>query len=145
MAETKTTSTRGRKPKEVVEDINIKETKKEEVSISDLMAKLEEQAKQMAELQNKVNATTKEKSTLETLVKTLKSNDNKEGTRNLPKKVKLVSLIPNKYNLTTEDGGHGKVFTFEGIDVELTGLFVGIDSIGLSNLIFSFFSVVPSA
>lgn len=115
MAETKTTSTRGRKSKEVVKDINIKETKNEEVSISDLMAKLEEQAKQMAELQNKVNATTKEKSTLETLVKTLKSNDNKEGTRNLPKKVKLVSLIPNKYNLTTEDGGHGKIFTFEGI------------------------------
>lgn len=115
MAETKTTSTRGRKPKEVTEDINVKETKNEKISISDLMAKFEEQAKQMAELQNKVDATTKEKSTLETLVETLKSNDNKKEIKNLPKKVKLVSLIPNKYNLTTEDGGHGKIFTFEGI------------------------------
>lgn len=115
MVETKTTSTRGRKPKEIVEGINIKETKKDEISILDLMAKLEKQAKQMAELQNKVDSTTKEKSILETLVKTLKSNEDKKETKNLPKKVKLVSLIPNKYNLTTEDGGHGKSFTFEGI------------------------------
>ena len=116
MADTKTTSTRGRKPKETVEDKEIKETNNKETSIEDLMTQLQKQAKQMAELQDKVEATSKEKSALETLVDTLKTNNNTDKAgKILPKKVKIVSLIPNRYNLSTEEGGHGKIFSFEDI------------------------------
>lgn len=109
--ETKTTSTRGRKPKPKVEETVI-----EQNDMGQMMAKMQEQIlalqKQLAESTEKVEKTDKEKSDLQQLVEALKSNENTE-TKNLPKKVKVISLVPNIYNLTTQENGKGKAFTFK--------------------------------
>lgn len=109
--EIKTTSTRGRKPKPKVE-----ETVVEQSDMAQMMAKMQEQIlalqKQLAESTEKVEKTDKEKSDLQQLVEALKSNENTE-TKNLPKKVKVISLVPNIYNLTTQENGKGKAFTFK--------------------------------
>lgn len=112
MAETKTTtSTRGRKPKAETVDINkeleTKETKvestvsqdefnkvqKEKDDLATMLAQLQAQ---MIQLQSQVGGTQK------------KVNDN------LPNKVKVVNLLSQTLNLSTEPMGGGKVFTFEG-------------------------------
>ena len=109
--ETKTTSTRGRKPKPKVEETVI-----EQNDMTQMMAKMQEQIlalqKQLAESTEKVEKTDKEKSDLQQVVEALKSNENTE-TKNLPKKVKVISLVPNIYNLTTQENGKGKAFTFK--------------------------------
>lgn len=109
--ETKTTLTRGRKPKPKVEETVI-----EQNDMAQMMAKMQEQIlalqKQLAESTEKVEKTDKEKSDLQQLVEALKSNENTE-TKNLPKKVKVISLVPNIYNLTTQENGKGKAFTFK--------------------------------
>ena len=109
--EIKTTSTRGRKPKPKVEETVI-----EQNDMTQMMAKMQEQIlalqKQLAESTEKVEKTDKEKSDLQQLVEALKSNENTE-TKNLPKKVKVISLVPNIYNLTTQENGKGKAFTFK--------------------------------
>lgn len=109
--ETKTTSTRGRKPKPKVEETII-----EQNDMAQMMAKMQEQIlalqKQLAESTEKVEKTDKEKSDLQQLVEALKYNENTE-TKNLPKKVKVISLVPNIYNLTTQENGKGKAFTFK--------------------------------
>ena len=109
--ETKTTSTRGRKPKPKVEETVI-----EQNDMAKMMAQMQEQIlalqKQLAESTEKVEKTDKEKSDLQQLVEALKSNENTE-TKNLPKKVKVISLVPNIYNLTTQEDGKGKAFTFK--------------------------------
>lgn len=109
--ETKTASARGRKPKPKVEETVI-----EQNDMAQMMAKMQEQIlalqKQLAESTEKVEKTDKEKSDLQQLVEALKSNENTE-TKNLPKKVKVISLVPNIYNLTTQENGKGKAFTFK--------------------------------
>ena len=109
--ETKTTSTRGRKPKPKVEETVI-----EQNDMAKMMAQMQEQIlalqKQLAESTEKVEKTDKEKSDLQQLVEALKYNENTE-TKNLPKKVKVISLVPNIYNLTTQEDGKGKAFTFK--------------------------------
>ena len=109
--ETKTTSTRGRKPKSKVE-----ETVVEQNDMAQMIAKMQEQIlelqKQLEKKKKKVEKTDKEKSDLQQLVEALKSNENTE-TKNLPKKVKVISLVPNIYNLTTQENGKGKAFTFK--------------------------------
>lgn len=110
--ETKTTSTRGRKPKPKVEETVA--TKQNDMA--QMMAQMQEQIlalqKQLHESTKKVEKTDKEKSDLQQLVEALKSNENTE-TKNLPKKVKVISLVPHIYNLTTQENGKGKTFTFE--------------------------------
>ena len=109
--ETKTTSTRGRKPKPKVEETVI-----EKNDMAQMMAQMQEQIlalkKQLAESTEKAEKTDKEKSDLQQLVEALKSNENTE-IKNLPKKVKVISLVPNIYNLTTQEDGGGKAFTFK--------------------------------
>lgn len=111
MAETKT-NTRGRKPK-VVENIDIQNS-----NVADMMDMVSQMQQQILELQKQleksnkeVEKTDKENLELSKLVEILKSN--KTESSSLPTKVKVISLLPNKYNLTTQDGGHGKAFTFE--------------------------------
>lgn len=106
-------TTRGRKPKTQV-DNNINEN----ISVNDMMAQMmkmkeemENLQKQLLEANKQVSNSDKEKSDLQQLVEALQSNQSKENQ--LPKKVKVMSLIPNKYNLTTEAFGSGKQFTFE--------------------------------
>lgn len=115
MAETKTTtSTRGRKPKAETVDINKELETKEEVKVKntnvvsqdefnkvqkekdDLATMLAQLQAQMIQLQSQVGGTQK------------KVNDN------LPNKVKVVNLLSQTLNLSTEPMGGGKVFTFEG-------------------------------
>ena len=112
MAETKTTtSTRGRKPKtetvDIDKELETKETKvestvsqdefnkvqKEKDDLATMLAQLQAQ---MIQLQSQVGGTQK------------KVNDN------LPNKVKVVNLLSQTLNLSTEPMGGGKVFTFEG-------------------------------
>jgi hypothetical protein len=115
MAETKTTtSTRGRKPKTETVDIDKKLEIKEEVKVEntsvisqdefnkvqkekdDLATMLAQLQAQMIQLQSQVSGTQK------------KVNDNR------PNKVKVVNLLSQTLNLSTEPMGGGKVFTFEG-------------------------------
>ena len=115
MAETKTTtSTRGRKPKTETVDIDKELEIKEEVKVEntnvisqdefnkvqkekdDLATMLAQLQAQMIQLQSQVGRTQK------------KVNDN------LPNKVKVVNLLSQTLNLSTEPMGGGKVFTFEG-------------------------------
>ena len=115
MAETKTTtSTRGRKPKAETFDIDKELETKEEVKVEntnvvsqdefnkvqkekdDLATMLAQLQAQMIQLQSQVGGTQK------------KVNDN------LPNKVKVVNLLSQTLNLSTEPMGGGKVFTFEG-------------------------------
>lgn len=115
MAETKTTtSTRGRKPKAETVDIDKELETKEEVKVEntnvvsqeefnkvqkekdDLATMLAQLQAQMIQLQSQVGGTQK------------KVNDN------LPNKVKVVNLLSQTLNLSTEPMGGGKVFTFEG-------------------------------
>lgn len=109
-------STRGRKKTTQVDINNIDNTNTE--SMSDIMAQMlqmkkemEQLQKQLSESKNKVKNADKEKSELQQLVEALQTQTNNEKV--LPKKVKVMSLIPNKYNLTTEVGGSGKQFTFD--------------------------------
>ncbi len=115
MAETKTTtSTRGRKPKTKTVDIDKELETKEKVKVEntnivsqdefnkvqkekdDLATMLAQLQAQMIQLQSQVGGTQK------------KVNDN------LPNKVKVVNLLSQTLNLSTEPMGGGKVFTFEG-------------------------------
>lgn len=115
MAETKTTtSTRGRKPKAETVNIDKELETKEEVKVEntnvvsqdefnkvqkekdDLATMLAQLQAQMIQLQSQVGGTQK------------KVNDN------LPNKVKVVNLLSQTLNLSTEPMGGGKVFTFEG-------------------------------
>jgi uncharacterized protein with von Willebrand factor type A (vWA) domain len=69
---------------------------------------------QMNNLQKQVEEQKKEKTDLQQLVEVLKEQP-KEQKVSVSKKVKIVSLIPNRYNLTTESNGHGKQFSFNNI------------------------------
>ncbi len=113
--EIKATSTRGRKPKAKVEEANIEKDIAQD-DMAKMMVQMQEQIlalqKQLAESNKQAEKSDKEKSDLQQLVEVLKSNDNSDK-KNLPKKVKVISLIPNIYNLTTQDNGKGKSFTFK--------------------------------
>ena len=109
MAEEIKKTTRGRKPKTVVEEKEVKqesqveekEVKQESQDeiIKQLMAKIEEQNKMMEELQKKVDSQP-------TYVI---PKENKLGTE----KVKVINLMHNELNLSTEPNGQGRVFNFE--------------------------------
>ena len=106
--ETKTTSTRGRKPKSKVEEVKIEkdaidlelEQKNDQSElIKQLMAQIEAQNKAMAEMQAKMNAQP-------TVVV---QKDNGMGA----KKVKCINLMHNIVNVSTEPEGQGRLYMFE--------------------------------
>lgn len=96
MAEEVKKTTRGRKPKTVVEET--KQENQDEI-IKQLMAQIEAQNKMMAELQKKVDSQP-------TYVI---PKENKLGTE----KIKVINLMHNELNLSTEPNGQGRVFNFE--------------------------------
>ena len=104
MEETKTTSTRGRKPKTKVEDTEIATQVEDTQSelIKKLMAQIEEQNKAMAELQAKVN------SAPQTVVVNQAQSNTMRG-----KKIKCINLMHCVVNVSTEPEGQGRTFTFD--------------------------------
>ena len=103
--EIKKTNNRGRKPKtttakkeEVVVEKTTTTNPQDEI-IKQLMAQIEEQNKMMAELQKKVDSQP-------TYVM---QKESKLGTE----KIKVVNLMHNELNLSTEPNGQGRVFNFE--------------------------------
>lgn len=102
MEETKTTSTRGRKPKAKVEETAKVETPTTDAQselIAKLMAQIEAQNKAMAELQAKVNATSQPV--------VLRANS-LSG-----KKIRCINLMHCVVNVSTEPDGQGRTFTFD--------------------------------
>lgn len=119
----KKTTTRGRKktttqePKETTKAVAVDDTAN---ALALMQKQIEELQKQLLESQKKVDKADEEKSVLEKLVESLQDSKQDGADKNLPKKVKVMSLTPNKYNLTTEADGQGKQFTFEKIGDVIT-------------------------
>lgn len=110
MAE-ETKTTRGRKPKTQV-DNNIDNNEVDMAKmIAEMQLQMEQMRKQLEESKSQAESSNKEKTELQQLVEALQSNSSND--KPLPKKVKVMSLITNKYNLTTEPNGQGKQFTFD--------------------------------
>ena len=101
MAETK--AKRGRPPKSATAPKKVEEKKTENNSqdelIKQLMAQIEEQNKKMAEMQSQIN--NQPQTTI------IQQNNGMSG-----KKVKVVNLMHNPLNISTEPNGMGRVFTF---------------------------------
>lgn len=96
-------STRGRKkaePKvEKLDDNNeLEQVKKEKDELAKMLKKMQAQ---MESLQNQFNAQNSD-------------NNNIVVTQsdNITRTVKVISLVPNTYNLTTQPNGRGKLYTF---------------------------------
>lgn len=100
MAESKTTTTRGRKPKTTVESVKEETTSSNEI-IEKLMAQLESQNKIIAEMQSKFNNLKEQSSYIKT--------EEKFGG----KKVKCINLLQCSLNLSTEPNGQGRTYSFE--------------------------------
>lgn len=115
----KKTATKGRK-KTTTQEV-VTPTVDDTANALALMQKqIEELQKQLLESQKKVDKADEEKSVLEKLVESLQDSKQDGAEKALPKKVKVMSLTPNKYNLTTEADGQGKQFTFEKIGDVIT-------------------------
>jgi hypothetical protein len=113
--ETKTTSTRGRKPKAQVEDTNkdVVDLELESKDNNDMIKKL---MAQMAELQKQVENSKKEKSDMSELIKTLKEgtkNSNDLDELNSDKDITVISQTIGKLSLFTEGFGLGTEYVFE--------------------------------
>lgn len=116
MAEELKTSTKGRKPKakvESTETVNTTVNQDMNEMLLKMQAQIETLQKQLEVSNAQVQSADKEKSDLQQLVEVLQNSNKENETKQLPKKVKVMSLITNKYNLTTERDGQGKQFTFE--------------------------------
>ena len=100
MAETKK---RGRPPKTVSTPVenNVKTENQDDI-IKKLMAQLEEQNAKMAEMQKQIESNNKPQTVVV-------NNDN---TNMRSKKVKVVNLMQNPLNISTEPNGGGRIFTF---------------------------------
>jgi len=101
MAETK--AKRGRPPKSATAP-KVEEKKTEnnqDEVIAKLMAQIEEQNKKMAELQSQINKQPQSTTIIQ------QTNNGLSG-----KKIKVVNLMHNPLNLSTEPNGMGRVFTF---------------------------------
>jgi len=83
---------------------------KEEVDYKDLFEKMQ---KELESLKEQLTDSNNKKSDLQNLVEALREDADSKKEKQLAKKVKLVSLIPNVYNLSTERDGSGKVFSFK--------------------------------
>ena len=100
MADTK--AKRGRPPKSATAlktEENVKVNSQDEI-IAKLMAQIEEQNKKMAEMQSQINN--------QTSPTTIIQNNNGMSA----KKVKVVNLMHNPLNISTEPNGMGRVYSF---------------------------------
>jgi uncharacterized protein (UPF0262 family) len=68
---------------------------------------------QVASLTETVKKQETEKTDMKALIDALKSNSGEPvKKKDIPNKVKVISLVPNQYNLSTQEDGTGKVFSF---------------------------------
>lgn len=102
MAETK--AKRGRPPKTATtpnKKVEIKEVNQDDI-VKQLMAQIEEQNKKMAEMQEQINNQPQTPTIIQ------QTNNGLSG-----KKVKVVNLMHNTLNISTEPRGMGRVYTFK--------------------------------
>lgn len=102
MAETK--AKRGRPPKTTTtpnKKVEIKEVNQDDI-VKQLMAQIEEQNKKMAEMQEQINNQPQTPTIIQ------QTNNGLSG-----KKVKVVNLMHNTLNISTEPRGMGRVYTFK--------------------------------
>lgn len=94
--------------------------KKTETKVEDKKMMMEDQTstikalmEQVATLTETVKKQESEKSDMKELIEALKSGSmmTKEK-KDVPNKVKVISLVPNQYNLSTQENGQGKTFSF---------------------------------
>ena len=102
MAESK--AKRGRPPKSATTPKKVEEKQviNQDDIIKQLMAQIEEQNKKMAEMQNKID----NQPQMPTIIQ--QTNNGLSG-----KKVKVVNLMHNTLNISTEPRGMGRVYTFK--------------------------------
>lgn len=102
MAESK--AKRGRPPKSVTTPKKVEEKQviNQDDIIKQLMAQIEEQNKKMAEMQDKID----NQPQMPTIIQ--QTNNGLSG-----KKVKVVNLMHNTLNISTEPRGMGRVYTFK--------------------------------
>lgn len=100
MAEEVKKTTRGRKPKTKVEEKPVVEDTNNDDLIKKLLAQIEEQNQKMAEMQEQIN-----KAQTTTIVQQPNSFSSK--------KIKVVNLMSNTLNISTEPSGRGRVYTFK--------------------------------
>lgn len=105
--ETKKTSTRGRKPKEVVEN-------KEEVKVEEKDNGMVDILAQMKAMQEQIEKLSKEKSVAEDLVKALQSNNKQEDESglNADTDITVISQCVGELTLSTEGLGRGTRYSF---------------------------------
>lgn len=83
------------------------------IDVEDQSATIKTLMEQVAALTETVKKQESEKSDMKDLIEALKSGVTTEKPKkDIPNKVKVVSLVPNQYNLSTQDNGQGKTFSF---------------------------------
>ena len=98
------------RPKKSVETVVEKETTVVEEKKDNNEELIKQLMEQVASLTKQVESAKNEKSDLQQLVDVLKSNQS--AKENLPTKVKVISLLENQLNLSTQPNGSGKIYTF---------------------------------
>lgn len=99
------------RPKKKVE--TTPKTTEANVESVDQTATIEALMAQVKALTETVKKQETEKSDMKELIEALKSNNvTEKKKKDVPNKVKVVSLVQNQYNLSTQENGQGKVFSF---------------------------------
>lgn len=115
MAETKTTSTKGRKkatttttkPKTVKQTTQV-DISAEASELEKIKAEKAENDKLLAQLQAQLNLLQSQLASQQSNGIVIKQNED------ITRTVKVISMIENTYNLSTQKFGRGKVYTFNG-------------------------------
>lgn len=90
-----------------------KTEEKSTVTVEDQSATIKALMEQVAALTETVKKQESEKSDMKDLIEALKTGvGTDKPKKDIPNKVKVVSLVPNQYNLSTQENGQGKTFSF---------------------------------
>lgn len=88
-------------------------TEEKSTVVEDQSATIKALMEQVAALTETVKKQESEKSDMKDLIEALKSGVTADKPKKeIPNKVKVVSLVPNHYNLSTQENGQGKTFSF---------------------------------
>jgi len=110
MAETKRKAGRPKKEQsEPTVDVKVENNSNDEL-IKQLMEQVANLTKQVEDAKKQADNANSEKSDLQQLVDALQANQ--KPIDKLPTKVKVISLLENQLNLSTQPNGQGKVYTF---------------------------------